>query len=356
MKKSVFFLLFFTITLNGQNNKPTDIVKLSDGPYIFIKEKKLIEKTINKGIVQSKTLRNNSYDTIFYPEKSTFTTKKNIVALSDIHGQYDLAIELLKNNKIIDSKLNWNFGKGHLVIVGDVFDRGDKVNEILWLIYKLEIQAKNKGGHVHFILGNHEYMILQKDLRYINEKYKLSSKLMGLKYEELYNNQTILGRWLRSKSTIIKINDNVFVHGGVSKDFIIKNGVDFDILNLIMRKYIDFPKKEMKVMDFYDLYYGQKSLIWYRGYFKRYFDRYKENLTEKDISKILNLINSDHIVVGHCSHNEIVQLYNNKVFGVDSSIKKGKYGEVLFIKKKGFFKGTLNGNSIKFKNASYNKY
>ena len=349
MKKSVFFLLFVTITLCGQNNKATDIVKLSDGPYIFIKEKKLIEKTINNGIVQSKTLRNNSYDTIFYPEKSTFTTKKNIVALSDIHGQYDLAIELLKNNKIIDSKLNWNFGKGHLVIVGDVFDRGDKVNEILWLIYKLEIQAKNKGGHVHFILGNHEYMILQKDLRYINEKYKLSSKLMGLKYEELYNNQTILGRWLRSKSTIIKINDNVFVHGGVSKDFIIKNGVDFDILNLIMRKHIDFPKNEMKVMDFYDLYYGQKSLIWYRGYFKRYFDRYKENLTEKDISKILNLINSDHIVVGHCSHNEIVQLYNNKVFGVDSSIKKGKYGEVLFITKRGFFKGTLNGKLIKFK-------
>lgn len=349
MKKSVFFLLFVTITLCGQNNKVTDIVKLSDGPYIFIKEKKLIEKTINNGIVQSKTLRNNSYDTIFYPEKSTFTTKKNIVALSDIHGQYDLAIELLKNNKIIDSKLNWNFGKGHLVIVGDVFDRGDKVNEILWLIYKLEIQAKNKGGHVHFILGNHEYMILQNDLRYINEKYKLSSKLMGLKYEELYNNQTILGRWLRSKSTIIKINDNVFVHGGVSKDFIIKNGVDFDILNLIMRKHIDFPKNEMKVMDFYDLYYGQKSLIWYRGYFKRYFDRYKENLTEKDISKILNLINSDHIVVGHCSHNEIVQLYNNKVFGVDSSIKKGKYGEVLFITKRGFFKGTLNGKLIKFK-------
>lgn len=349
MKKSVFFLLFVTITLCGQNNKATDIVKLSDGPYIFIKEKKLIEKTINNGIVQSKTLRNNSYDTIFYPEKSTFTTKKNIVALSDIHGQYDLAIELLKNNKIIDSKLNWNFGKGHLVIVGDVFDRGDKVNEILWLIYKLEIQAKNKGGHVHFILGNHEYMILQKDLRYINEKYKLSSKLMGLKYEELYNNQTILGRWLRSKSTIIKINDNVFVHGGVSKDFIIKNGVDFDILNLIMRKHIDFPKQEMKVKGFYDLYYGQKSLIWYRGYFKRYFDRYKENLTEKDISKILNLINSDHIVVGHCSHNEIVQLYNNKVFGVDSSIKKGKYGEVLFITKRGFFKGTLNGKLIKFK-------
>jgi len=355
MKKSVFFLLFLTIHLNGQNQQEPDIFNLSDGPYVFIKEKKLIEKTISKGIVHSKILGNSSYDTIFYPEKSTFTTKRKIAALSDIHGQYDLAVKLLKNNKIIDSKLDWNFGKGHLVIVGDVFDRGDKVNEILWLIYKLEIQAKDKGGQVHFILGNHEYMVLQKDLRYINEKYKLSSKLIGLEYDELYSNQTILGRWLRSKSTIIKINNNVFVHGGVSKNFIIKNGVEFDRLNLLMRKHIDFPKKEMKAMDFYDLYYGQKSLIWYRGYFKRYFDKYKENLTEKDISKILKLISSDHIFVGHCSHNEIIQLYNSKVFGVDSSIKKGKYGEVLFIKKKRFFKGNLDGKSIKFKNVSLTK-
>ena len=347
MKKS-FFLLFFTISLHGQNQKEPNILNLDDGPYIFIKGKKLIEKSLSKGVIQSKTLENNSYDTIFYPEKSTFTTKRKIAALSDIHGQYDLAIKLLRNNKIIDSKLNWNFGKGHLVIIGDVFDRGDKVNEMLWLIYKLEAQAKKKGGQVHFILGNHEYMVLQKDLRYIHEKYKLSSKLIGLEYDELYSNQTILGRWLRSKSTIVKINENVFVHGGVSKNFIIKNGVDFNRLNLIMRKHIDFPKKEMKKMDFYDLYYGQKSLIWYRGYIKRYFEKYKEKLTEKDISKILKQINSEHIVVGHCSHNEIIQLYNGKVFGVDSSIKKGKNGEVLFIKKKRFFRGNLDGKSTKF--------
>ena len=42
------------------------------------------------------------------------------------------------------------------------------------------------------------------------------------------------------------------------------------------------------------------------------------------------------------------KLYNNKVFGVDSNIKKGKYGEVLFIKKKRFFKGNLSGKSVKF--------
>ena len=46
------------------------------------------------------------------------------------------------------------------------------------------------------------------------------------------------------------------------------------------------------------------------------------------------------------SNEEVVQLYNNKIFGVDSSIKKGKYGEVLIIKNKRFFRGTLNGKLI----------
>jgi len=90
------------------------------------------------------------------------------------------------------------------------------------------------------------------------------------------------------------------------------------------------------------MYYSTKGLIWYRGYFKKY----NPDITDTDISKILKLVDSDHIVVGHTSNEEVVQLYNNKIFGVDSSIKKGKYGEVLIIKNKRFFRGTLNGKLI----------
>ena len=154
-------------------------------------------------------------------------------------------------NHIIDEKLNWVFGKGHLVIVGDVFDRGPKINEMLWLLYKLEIQAKETGGRLHFLLGNHEYMVLHKDLRYVHDRYKVSSKLLGLEYDELYSNQTIIGRWLRSKSTIIKINNSIFVHGGVSEEFITKNGIDLSDTNQIMRSSIQRSKQEMKSTDFY---------------------------------------------------------------------------------------------------------
>ena len=153
MKRLFFILIFIPFISLGQN------INFSDGPYIFIKKNKLIEKSIINGQVMSKGIDINKYDTIYYPSKSSFSKVKKIAALSDIHGQFDLLIQLLKNNKIIDKNLNWNFNDGHLVIVGDVFDRGDKVNQILWLLYKLENQANKMGGHMHFLLGNHEYMV-----------------------------------------------------------------------------------------------------------------------------------------------------------------------------------------------------
>ena len=322
-------------------NELSELSQFADGPYIFIENNQLIEKTIMNGKVSSRVLKINSFDTIYSPDKSTFNNVEKIAALSDIHGQYYLAVEILKNNKIIDNELNWNFGKGHLVITGDVFDRGDKVNEVLWLIYKLEAQAKNKGGQVHFLLGNHEYMILHKDLRYVNDQYKWSSQLLNLEYDELYGNKTIMGRWLRSKSTVIKINEQVFVHGGVSEDFIAASDFKFEETNDIMRKSIDRTKEEMKSTNFYTTYYGTKSLIWYRGYFY-------DSLLDSDITKILERLESKHIIVGHCSNEEIVQLYNNKIFGVDSSIKNGEYGEILFIENDRFFRGTLDGNRLEF--------
>ena len=340
----IFIATIFSITsvTSQETDEPfLDITNFSDGPYVFISNNKLIEKKILNGKVTSKVLEPTLYDTIFTSQKSIYKNVENIAALSDIHGQYDLAIEILKNNGIINSNLDWNSGKGHLVIVGDVFDRGPKINEMLWLLYKLEIQAKEKGGRLHFLLGNHEYMVLHKDLRYVHDRYKIATKLLGLEYDELYGNQTIIGRWLRSKSTIIKINNSIFVHGGVSEEFIAENGIDLSNTNQIMRSSIERSKQEMKSTDFYKTYYGKKSLIWYRGYFY-------DNLVDTDISKILTQVNSEHIVVGHCSNKEVVQLYDHKIFGVDSSIKKGTYGELLFIKNKQFYRGTLDGKQIKF--------
>ena len=358
MKKLYLLLIFYPIFVFGQgqnslleeaflkNSSLKRFLAVSDGPYIFIEKNKLIEKQIVNGMVFTKTIKTGSFERTYIPEKATFNNIKKIAALSDIHGQYDLVIKLFKNNKIIDDNLNWSFGKGHLVITGDIFDRGDKVNEVLWLIYKLEAQAKNKGGRVHYLLGNHEYMILYNDLRYLHEKYKATPILLNLEYNELYSDKTIIGRWLRSKATIVKINNNIFTHGGISEDFISYGDFNIEKINDTMRKSIPQLKKlresrnEVKSDSiFYNVFYGNKSLIWYRDYFK-------ENFTDTDISKILKLVDADHIVVGHTTQEKVVSLFNNKILGVDSGLKNGEYGEVLIIEDKRFFRGTLNGKLI----------
>lgn len=343
----LFFSIASILTVFAQDVKSIQVIndsiinKLNDGPYIFIKDNQLIQKNIVDGEVVSQKLQNNAYDTIYKPEKSIYDNVEKVAALSDIHGQYDLAVEILKNNKIIDKDLNWNFGEGHLVIVGDIFDRGPKAHQMLWLTYKLERQAKENGGDVHFILGNHEYMIFLKDFRYVNEKYLAVSKLLNREYNELYGENTVLGRWLRSKPTILKINDNIYLHGGISEEFL--SQVDFDIesINNTMRQSIGRSKEDMKATDFYKTYYGSTGPIWYRGYFK-------SDLDDELISDILKQTNSAHIIVGHTTHDSIVNLYGNRIFGVDSRIKKGENGEILFIIKNKFSRGTKEGNEIMF--------
>ena len=168
----------------------------------------------------------------------------------------------------------------------------------------------------------------------------ISAQLLGLSFPEMFGEQTILGRWLRSKSTILKINDNLFVHGGISEKFI-SNGFNLEETNQLMRESIDREKKEMKIVPFYKKYYGTNGPIWYRGYFK---DRF----TEVELNRILKKLGVNQIIVGHTSQKEVMQLFNNKVFVVDSSIKNGKYGEILIIKKGEFTRKTMQGSKASF--------
>ena len=93
MKKYLFILLFIGLCFGKEQT-------ISDGPYIFIEKNKLIEKNIISSKVILKNLKASSYDTLYDAGKSSFNRVKKIAALSDIHGQYDLLIELLLNNKI----------------------------------------------------------------------------------------------------------------------------------------------------------------------------------------------------------------------------------------------------------------
>ena len=160
-----------------------------------------------------------------------------------------------------------------------------------------------------------------------------------------YSDKTVIGRWLRSKSTIIKINNILFTHGGISEDFISFGDFNIEQINSTMIDSIPQSREEINKTDFHSIHYGARGLVWYRGYFKKY----NPDITHSYIRKILRLVDANHIVVGHTTQEQIVNLFSNKIFGVDSGLKYGKYGEVLIIRNKGFFRkakffrGTLSG-------------
>ena len=245
-----------------------------------------------------------------------YNTEGNIFAISDIEGDFDKFIQILQRNKVINDSLNWNFGKGHLVLLGDFFDRGNDVTSTLWLCYKLETEAKKFGGQVHFILGNHEQMNLQGNIKYVQPKYKALAQKLNIPYKEFYWKNSELGRWLRSKNSIEIINNILFCHGGISANFI-KNKESIETTNKNILKAIEHfdISKEINKDDTLYKYLNMESPLWYRGYFEDWSD-YKQ-ATQSEVDAVCNFYKVQKIIVGHTIVEEIKTHFNGKVIGID---------------------------------------
>ncbi len=176
-----------------------------------------------------------------------------MVAIGDVHGSYDKLLKLLRGTGLIDAELSWMGSTDHLVLLGDLVDRGPDDRQVLDLVRRLQTEATAAGGRVHALLGNHEVMNLSGDLRYVSaegfrdflpeEDKKARNQamqrfrstfapgvpLISLKpaFEEdfppgyfgrlsAFSDQGEYGSWLLEQPAIIKINDVVFVHGGLT--------------------------------------------------------------------------------------------------------------------------------------------
>ncbi|MXR68167.1 metallophosphoesterase [Shewanella sp. JBTF-M18] len=328
--------------------------RISDGPYLFLNPKAERADWICKGehkqtrVNQGKLSRPEHCGQL--PEPSLNPQAKEvladeyqgvdkIVALSDVHGQYEVLIQLLRQHKIIDQKNNWAFGKGHMVMTGDMFDRGPRVNEVLWFMYKLDKQAKAAGGQLHLLMGNHEQMVMRGDLRYVNDKYQTASRLLDRSYDALYGQDSELGQWLRSKHTIVKINDTLFLHGGISQEWVDRE-LTLAKANRLYRENIDKSKAELKQDEQLNFLFFGNGPTWYRGYFKPDFDI-------QELANILDYFKIKRIVVGHTSQTRVLGLFDNRVVAIDSSIKKGLSGELLLIEKDQLIRGQYDGTQTR---------
>jgi hypothetical protein len=241
-----------------------------------------------------------------------------LFVVADMHGEFEIAVTLLRNHKIIDGQLHWSFGKGHLVLLGDVFDRGAHQTEILWLIYQLEAEAQRAGGAVHMLLGNHESMMLSGDERYLNPKYRQSAKLLGVRsYAALWDETSLLGRWLRSKAVVMKIGGYLCMHGGLSPQAV-EHQLTLEAMNGAVREALlskqPLPPTRHALASFV---LGPAGPLWYRGYFG---DMRAQGgpaqATAEEVRRIREHYGAKRLLVGHTKVPTVTALYGGDVIAV----------------------------------------
>lgn len=303
----------------------------SDGPHVFYRGKNIVVKSIerqdtaNVVRVRYHTKRDDISLTCSIPEtgdafsfplkkkhevgKDHFPIADRMLVLSDIEGNFEAYKILLQSAGVINAKFEWTYGDGRLILVGDFFDRGLHVTEVLWLTYKLESEAEAAGGKVHFILGNHEAMNLCGEYGYVRNKYLENAQLIGEDYGLWFDNNSELGRWLRTKNSIEKIGDYVFCHAGISPQ-VAASTLSITDLNDIGRKFLGKPYGLINDSMAQYVYNPNYGIYWYRA-------AAKNKITVEEMDAALAFVGAKRIVVGHTLVPEVTALYDGRLICVD---------------------------------------
>ena len=309
-----------------------------------------------------------------------WTGVKKIVAIGDLHGDYKNFVEILKGVKLVDDSLHWKGGEIHFVQTGDILDRGPDGKKILDLILLLEKEAEEAGGMVHMLIGNHEEMNItgiaidnpryvtveqfisflpddfrenkEEDFKKKYDKNNNKSSNSALSYEtELRNYWADVlkkdrkakaeytryfndnyGKWIIKHNAVIKINETVFVHGGISNSYSKKSLKDIN--NQLRRELEEFRlalKRGRALRSQPKIVYDQNGPLWYRGL------AIKEDVNfAEEVKKILNNLGAKNMVIAHTPQRgsssvvseEFVSRYDESIWIIDTGISE-VYGGFL---------------------------
>jgi hypothetical protein len=198
------------------------------------------------------------------------TKADHVVAIGDIHGDFDAFLGLLTHVGLIDGERRWTGRDITLVQTGDYMDRGPKVRPLLDYLMTLEAQAEAGGGRAIVLMGNHEASNAIGVLRDVpasafaafadaesenrrESAYAAHVKLAEsrrtalarvdtalpipkvymvpdrdawmaahppgfVEYLEAFGPLGTYGKWIRTRMVLVRINDTVFLHGGINPE------------------------------------------------------------------------------------------------------------------------------------------
>lgn len=303
-----------------------------------------------------------------------WTDVEKIVAVGDLHGDYENFIKILKGTGIVDQALRWKAGKTHLVQTGDTMDRGPDARKILDLLMRLEKEAEQVGGMVHVLIGNHEemnitgvafrypdYVTVDQFINFLPDGYRqrkeneLRRKIINLQLgvsddelkrvidefwnslrkdpdgqrQYLVNFNRTYGSWLLKKNAVIKINGIIFVHGGISEKFSkwkiedINDQLRLELNDLRRAAESGQPPKVSRPQ----VVYREDGPLWYRE-----LASVPERELREEVDRILANLGAEHIVIAHtpriAASPESMKRFSGKVWVIDTGISRA-YGGPL---------------------------
>jgi hypothetical protein len=140
---------------------------------------------------------------------------KRVIAIADLHGDYDQAVKVLQMANLVDENAKWIGRNDTLVQTGDIVDRGPDVIKLYKMMQRLTKEASAAGGKVIQLLGNHELMNMMEDYRYVTKED--IDTFGGLdERKKAFTLEGWVGKYLRNLGITAIVDDTVYAHGGIS--------------------------------------------------------------------------------------------------------------------------------------------
>ena len=263
---------------------------------------------------------------------NTWSNIDRIVAIGDVHGDYNQFVRALRASKLINDKQAWTGGKTHLVQTGDVFDRGPDSKKVMDLLMALEQQAAAAGGMVHTLLGNHEVMVMKGDMRYTHPG-EISSFGGRAKFAAAIGPKGKYGKWLRTHNCVIKINDILFMHGGLSQQWI---DLSLDKINGGVRTYLTTGGGNGHLV-------RSNGPLWYRAW-----ARNRGEALAALCDPVFKKFGVRHAVIGHTPQRGVIALGGGRVICVDTGMS-ARYGgpAAALVIEKGAYRSIQHGQQFR---------
>ena len=262
------------------------------------------------------------------------TGKGRVVAIGDVHADLSALRLALRTAGAVNTRDQWIGGAMTIVQMGDLIGRSDEERQVLDYVFDLQRRARQAGGTVHALIGNHEIFGGRLDNQAIGPNpFPSWEGVPGLQidhprllrlppYARTRGAALMPGgpyaRRIAEFPVVLTLGDTVFVHGGVVPRWA-RYGVDR--INREVREWLlghaaEEPDSTLGVDD------GDR-VMWTR--------QFSSNVTPEDcvvLGESLKILGARRMIVAHTVHPEITARCDGRVWAVDVGMSRAYGGKV----------------------------